>query len=165
MQWTADENAIFTEGAPWNALYPDFAAGKNVADESTDPDSLLAHYRKLIHLRNQHAALRVGDYFPVQVDNEAIFSFLRASKEEAVLVVLNLGKDPISGFNLSLDHGPLKEAYEPVVIFREDWMTEGQVLTSPAINAQGGFDSYRPILTNQPLPANGSLIVQLRPIR
>jgi len=165
MQWTADENAIFTEGAPWNALYPDFAAGKNVADESTDPDSLLAHYRKLIHLRNQHAALRVGDYFPVQVDNEAILTFLRASKEEAVLVILNLGKDSISEFSLSLDHGPLKDAYEAVLPIGEDRMAEEEVLTAPVINAKGGFETYKPLLANQPLPPNGSLIIQLRPIR
>ena len=165
MQWTADENAGFTFGAPWISLFPDFTAGNNVADESSDPDSLLAHYRKLVHLRNQHAALRVGDYFPVEVDSEAILSFLRASKEEAVLVILNLGKDSISEFSLSLSQGPLKEAYESVVIFGEDWMAEGQVLTSPVINAQGGFDAYKPIVANQPLPANCSLIVQLRPIK
>jgi len=165
MQWTADENAGFTDGVPWISVYPDFAAGKNVADESADPDSLLSHYRKLIHLRNQHVALRVGDYFPVEVDNEAIFTYLRASKEEVVLVILNLGKDPINEFYLTLGQGPLKEAYEAVVIFGEDRMAEDEVLTSPVINAKGGFDTYKPLVANQTLPANGSLIVQLRPIK
>ena len=165
MQWTADENAGFTDGVPWISVYPDFAAGKNVADESADPDSLLSHYRKLIHLRNQHVALRVGDYFPVEVDNEAIFTYLRASKEEVVLVILNLGKDPINEFYLTLGQGPLKEAYEAVVIFGEDRMAEDEVLTSPVINAKGGFDTYKPLVANQTLPANCSLIVQLRPIK
>jgi len=44
-------------------------------------------------------------------------------------------------------------------------MAEGEVLPAPVINAKGGFDSYEPIVANQPLPGNGSLIFQLRPIK
>ena len=50
MRWTAGTNAGFSTGTPWEALGSG-PAQANVAAESADPASLLAHYRRLIALR------------------------------------------------------------------------------------------------------------------
>ncbi|MFN2167931.1 MAG: alpha-amylase family glycosyl hydrolase, partial [Anaerolineae bacterium] len=53
MLWSADANAGFTTGQPWIRVNPGFQKA-NVASQSADPGSLLSHYRRLIHLRNEH---------------------------------------------------------------------------------------------------------------
>ena len=55
MQWTAEGG--FTTGTPWNGYYEDYRE-RNVAGQDADPNSLLNHYRDLIRLRSEHAALR-----------------------------------------------------------------------------------------------------------
>lgn len=123
-----------------------------VAAQTHDPNSLLAHYRTLIHLRNEHVALRVGDYHEVEANNKAIFASLRVAKGEVVLVVVNLGRDPLRDGQLSLDSGPLSGQYAVVPVLGSGTFAS---LTS---NAAGGFDAY-PL---PELPTNGSLILQLQ---
>ena len=48
----------------------------------------LAEVRKLIHLRNDHPALRYGDYYSLKADTN-IFVYTRSDMNERVLVVLN----------------------------------------------------------------------------
>lgn len=50
-----------------------------VAAQTNDPNSLLAHYRTLIRLHNEHAALRVGDYHEVTANNKAVFASLTSN--------------------------------------------------------------------------------------
>jgi len=154
MQWSAEVNAGFTTGTPWRAVKPDFAE-RSVAVQSADPASLLSHYRALIQLRNQHAALRVGDLFIVETNQPSVFAGLRASTDEAVLVIVNLGKDPVSDYRLSLASGPLAVGGA----YRAAPMLGAGPFARLTVNDQGGFDAYWPILT---LPANGSLIIQLQ---
>ena len=61
MQWSAQENAGFTAGVPWESVNEDYQ-GKNVAEQSKDPTSLLSCYRELIRLRAAHPVLQLGDY-------------------------------------------------------------------------------------------------------
>ena len=89
MQWSAEENAGFSAGTPWEPVNGDYAE-KNVAAQAQDPASLLSHYRALIHLRAGHPALQMGDYSPVDSTDAGLLAFLRASDEETVLVILNL---------------------------------------------------------------------------
>ena len=60
MPWNDHEaGGGFTTGTPWRP----FAKGReeaNVAAQSRDPGSLLAHYRRLVHLRASSPALRRG---------------------------------------------------------------------------------------------------------
>lgn len=151
MPWTGEANAGFTTGTPWRAPYIDYEK-KNVAAQTNDPNSLLSHYRTLIHLRNEHAALRVGDYQEVDANNQTIFASLRVAKGEVVLVVVNLGQDAVRDVQLALDSGPLSGQYTVVPILGSGTFAG---LTS---NASGGFDAY-PL---PELPANGSLILQLQ---
>ncbi len=62
MQWTGGRNAGFTTaGSAWNAPSSNYA-DNNVDKMEDDPSSLLNHYKKLIHTRNEYAALRTGDF-------------------------------------------------------------------------------------------------------
>ena len=156
MQWTAEAQSGFTAARPWFSVNKDYAQGRNVADQSADPNSLLAHYRALIRVRSQHAALRVGETFLVKSDNPAVYALLRVSKGEAVLVVVNLSTDPVSDYHLMLDSGPLVGAYLPAPLLG------GRPFVSPAVNAQGGFDAYQPLAE---LPSYAGFIIQLQPVR
>jgi alpha-amylase len=152
MQWTSDANAGFTTGTPWRVPGGDYPT-KNVAAQSADPNSLFSLYRELIHIRENHAALRVGDFHLIDSGNRSVYASLRISKEEAVLVLTNMSGSPVSDYALKLDSSPLKGAYSinPLMGF-------GQY-QSLQVNDQGGFDNYLPI---PEIPAYGRFILQLQ---
>ena len=152
MQWTADPHAGFTAGTPWEPANSDYPE-KNVAAQSAEPDSLLSFYRALIHLRAGHAALRVGETYVIPSEPQGVYAVLRASKDETVLVVVNLDSAPVSEYHLSLDSGPLSGSYAVAPLLGEG------AFYGPMVNSQGGFDAYRPLST---LEANGVYILQLR---
>lgn len=58
MQWSDAPNAGFSTADPWEPPNDDFRT-VNVAAQEDDADSLLSLYRRLVHLRTTHAALRV----------------------------------------------------------------------------------------------------------
>lgn len=153
MQWSGGPNAGFTSGTPWEPINPD-SPQVNVAAQSSDPTSLLSTYRDLISLRNQHAALRVGDFFPLEPQDPAVFASLRVSRQEIVLVVVNLSSEAVNDPVLSLSTGPLSGSY--AVLPATSQPSQPPPLVA---NADGGFDGYRPSL---PIPAYGLLLLQLR---
>jgi len=152
MQWTAEANGGFTTGTPWRDLNPDYVA-KNVAAQSAASDSLLTHYRALIRIRNDHAALRVGESLTVESGNSSVFANLRAGGDELVLVVVNLSRESVSDYGLALESGPLAGEYVAAPILG------GGGLATLITNGQGGFDDYKPLPA---LPAYSSLIIQLQ---
>lgn len=93
MQWSAAPNGGFTMGSPWEALQPDWRTN-NVAAQESDSASLLNHYRRLIHLRNSHPALRTGDLKMLTPGDTSgtIAAWLRRSKGEAFLIIVNFGE-------------------------------------------------------------------------
>jgi glycosidase len=93
MPWTAD-NAGFTTGVPWYR----FAPGRdtaNVADQLSDPRSLLVRYRTLIHLRNESQALSLGDLYPVILEPALrdVVAWERRRGSERLLVIHNLADE------------------------------------------------------------------------
>jgi hypothetical protein len=62
-----------------------------VAAQDRDPASLLNHYRRLIHLRNQHSALNAGDLSVGTASDAAVAAIVRQSPEETILIALNFG--------------------------------------------------------------------------
>jgi glycosidase len=93
MPWDDGEpGGGFTTGTPWRA----FAAGReqaNVAAQSQDPGSLLAHYRRLVHLRASSPALRRGTIKVLDpgAGNGQLLAFIREAEGERMLVAHNLG--------------------------------------------------------------------------
>ncbi len=153
MQWTAEGG--FTTGTPWRGYYEDVAE-RNVAAQRDDPRSLWRHYQALIRLRNEHEALRIGSWQRVEASHRAIYSFVRASDEEVVLVVVNLSGQPVTGYSLTLAQGPFTVDMRPALLMGGG----GGPLYAPVVNADGGFGPYRPV---ESLAPYGTCIVQFVP--
>lgn len=105
MQWASNSpNVGFTEGTPWRPAAADFPE-RSVERQEDNPDSLLNHYRALIHLRNDHEALRVGDWTLLEANSNRLYSFLRQTENETILVVINMNRNPVTAEDYSLDLG------------------------------------------------------------
>jgi oligo-1,6-glucosidase len=153
MQWADDpDHAGFSTVPAWQA--PDTSvADFNVAAQADDPDSLLSHYRRLIHLRNETATLRVGEFIPVDSSERPVYSFLRHTADETLLILINLNHREITDYDLALASGPLAESVQAKLLFGDG------VIHAPAINADGGFTGYKPL---DVLPARSSFVIRLR---
>jgi glycosidase len=144
LQWDATPNtAGFTTGRPWSAPFNDYAE-RNIAAQSADPDSLLSLYRQLIRLRDEHPALRVGESAVVDPGAASAYALLRHHNDETILVLVNLSARPVDRYGLSLDSSPLRGT-----LTAEDLLGAGP-LTSPQVDAQGGFTDYRPVESLEP---------------
>jgi alpha-glucosidase len=89
MQWDESANAGFSAAAPWLPV-PATYKTHNVADETKDPNSVLAFYKKVIKLRHTNRALLDGSYSPMNENDPNVLSYLRSYKGEIVLVALNM---------------------------------------------------------------------------
>jgi glycosidase len=160
MQWTPDLNGGFTTSTRvWEPVNKDYPT-KNVAAQTDDPKSLLSFYRALIHLRNNHAALRVGQAAVIETANPTVYALLRSSPQEKILTVINLGKDPVQDYALGLTEGPLKGAYSltPLLIDSPNGAVS-DTFAALAANAQGGLEGYQPA---PELPPYSVLIFQVQ---
>ncbi len=138
MQWSNASNAGFTTGAPWRAPNKDYTT-VNVAAQTDDPNSLLNHYRTLIQLRKEHPALQSGNAILLETGNPAVFALLRTSGNEHILVVVNLGKIPISDYKLSLAESNLPDGIlTPTSLF-------GTAQAKPLEIISGKFSGYLPL--------------------
>ncbi|MBK9991621.1 MAG: DUF3459 domain-containing protein [Verrucomicrobia bacterium] len=109
MQWTGVAPAAgFAHGStpPWHALNPDFPT-INVERESTDTASLLSLYRRLIRLRATTPALRHGIEIPVTVSSDRVFASLRQTGSDWVLVLANLGTQPVKNMTVAAPKSPI----------------------------------------------------------
>ena len=154
MQWSNVMNSGFTSGSPWQPLGPGWDY-YNVAKETVDEESILSHYKNLIRLRNEHAALRVGELEVLTTTDDAVYSILRVSEGEALLVMINLGSDPVSDVWITKDESVLLEGqYTPVPILGDDFLQPIDV------NNQG---SIFHLLSTLELAPFGTYIYQLQP--
>lgn len=101
MQWDESENAGFSKAAPWLPVPPTYKT-HNVADESKDPNSVLAFYKKVLKLRHTNKALLDGSYTPVNENDQNVLSYFRTYKDQVVLVALNMsGAEQRVSFDLA----------------------------------------------------------------
>ena len=110
MQWTPGAQAGFSSGEAWERVNSDNEK-VNVETQSKDANSLLSLYKKLIAARNQHEALRVGDLVGVDTNTSKVYAILRTTAKEAVLVLINLDKEPVTNLQLSFTSQNLKGSY------------------------------------------------------
>jgi alpha-glucosidase len=94
MQWTAKAHAGFTNGEPWLPLALDYVS-ENVETLSADGQSILHLYQTLILLRKVTPQLVSGAYVPIIAIGD-ILAYKREHEGTALLIILNLGADPIS---------------------------------------------------------------------
>ena len=152
MQWSAEHAAGFTTGAAWGSVNRNYTE-VNVAAQAEDPNSLLSYYRTLIHLRNNHAALRVGEFTLLNTTHDSVLAFLRHSREETLLVMINLGEEAAAQVSLSVNRSPLAGSYRGMTL-----LGEGEI-ADLAVADTGGFTEYIPLYE---IPANGTLVIQLQ---
>jgi trehalose-6-phosphate hydrolase len=89
MQWDGSENAGFTTGTPWLGI-PANHTYINVEDESKDPDSVLAFYKKLVALRKEYEIIAAGQIRFTDAGNENIISYERTLNGQKLSVFCNL---------------------------------------------------------------------------
>ncbi len=93
MQWDESANAGFSQVAPWLPVPPTYKT-HNVADEEKDPNSVLSFYKAILKLRHTNPSLLDGSYVPLNENDQNVLSYLRAYKDQAVLVALNMSGAP-----------------------------------------------------------------------
>lgn len=156
MQW--DETPItggFTSAAePWQPLDEHFAA-RTVANSTDDPASLLSHYRDLIHLRNESAALRRGETLTIEATYRSVFAYIRHTEEETLLIVHNLDDRESRDYTLTLDESTV-DVITGVELLHG---TTDVDVAVPQIDENGGFADYVPI--EAPLPPTSVYVIRL----
>jgi glycosidase len=147
MQWSADPHAGFSPTTPWQPPNDDYRE-VNVAAQTTDPDSLLSHYRRLIHLRARHPALRTGSIDVLQATCAATYAYLRSSTQDGtddVIVVINFSDREERGCAFSLTDTRLAVGRHQVT----DLLTN-QPAADLHVDADRAITPYTPTQTLQP---------------
>jgi glycosidase len=139
MQWDDSANAGFTTGSPWRPPAEDYLQ-TNVAAQDSDPGSLLNYYRSLTSLRHDHPALRTGETALVETGNTRIYAILRRDLAETLLVLINLGDEPLAEYALSLSDAGLTDGDHTV-----EAVFGTQAPAAPLAAVGGGFQGYQPL--------------------
>ncbi|MBQ0058477.1 MAG: alpha-glucosidase [Lachnospiraceae bacterium] len=88
MQWDGSVNAGFTKGEPWIVVNPNYQK-INAAAQMNDPDSVLAHYKKLIRLRKEKPVFTEGLFEMLLAEDEEVFAYRRVSETSTLTVICN----------------------------------------------------------------------------
>lgn len=88
MQWNNAAHAGFTTGTPWIEANPNYER-INVAAAEADPESILAHYRRLIALRRTLPLVIDGRYAPWLEAHPEVFAYTRTLGTQSLLVIAN----------------------------------------------------------------------------
>jgi glycosidase len=147
MQWDASAHAGFTRGTPWEALQPD-SATTTVAAQRADTASLLSLYRRLIHLRAEHAALGTPDVVTLDARDTRVAAYLRRDGDRAVLVVANLAASRVTGLELASADSVLHPG-----AYRVTPLLGGRPGAPVMIGADGRVSGYVPVPMLAPLEA------------
>lgn len=100
MIWDQSKNYGFTNASNgWNMLNADnddINKSFNVTAQENDPESVLNHYKKLINIRNDNAALSLGDFESIETNKNQVISYMRTYNDNRVIVVHNFSDKPQS---------------------------------------------------------------------
>jgi glycosidase len=97
---------------------------------SANEKHMLGETQKIVKMRNDHSALRYGDYYTVQAENET-YAFLRADFNERLLVILNKAE---SEKTVSLNLPALIQAKTAIdVLTGEAFSVNGNKVTIPVM--------------------------------
>ena len=88
MQWDASENSGFTTAEPWLSVNPNHTR-INAAAQVNDPNSVFAHYQKLIALRKQYDVIAYGDFAPLDETHPSVLAYTRRFNGEQLVVINN----------------------------------------------------------------------------
>ena len=102
MQWDNNKQGGFTESKPWLAINENYNY-INVAEQESNPNSVLHFFRKMVHLRKSNLVLIYGKFELVDNDNKQLFAYTRSLNKEQLLVVLNFS-DTTAILNTSIPY-------------------------------------------------------------
>ncbi|MBI2462760.1 MAG: alpha-amylase [Candidatus Spechtbacteria bacterium] len=88
MQWSNEFAAGFSGAEPWLPIHENCQT-LNVEAQDKDRLSLLALYRRLIHLRKKSVALSSGAYESLYVIPKTILAYRRYTTSEEYLIIIN----------------------------------------------------------------------------
>ena len=111
LPWSSEPGAGFSSGQPWLRLGPD-AATRNIEAQSSDPDSILACYRRLLAARASLPSLQDGTTELIPVGQRNVLAYLRRGSGALVLVVIVIGS---AGASVVLPASPGVRSWQPVV--------------------------------------------------
>lgn len=153
MQWSDTQpSAGFTAGNAWIDINPDWEAGITVSAQESQADSLYNHYRHVIELRNSIPALKQGTYTTINANAGTVYSFLRQTEDQTVLVIINLRERVQENYGLTLEGGIL-EGFTQARLLTDN----GADIAQPDI-INGDLTEYRPFEALEPL---GLYIIEL----
>jgi glucan 1,6-alpha-glucosidase len=92
MQWTAGDNAGFTDGKPWLTVNPNHDC-INVEAALADPESVFYYYQKLIKIRKEYDVIRSGGFTLLCPEDEKVFAYTRDTEDKHLLVVCNFSEE------------------------------------------------------------------------
>ena len=92
MPWSS--KAVDGTAKPWLPIVPEHLA-LAVDLQERDGDSQLAYTRRVLKMRAEHAALRIGSIQVLEA-SDAVLAFERRSRDERLLCVFNLSTEPHS---------------------------------------------------------------------
>ncbi|VAX40286.1 Trehalose synthase [hydrothermal vent metagenome] len=114
MQWTEDAaTAGFTTGTPWREPHTDTAT-VNVRAQTDDPASLLATYRRLIRLRQEHPDLWRGSFEVLETSDPAVLAYMLESPSKRLVVLVNCSDTAVVGVRLGRSETESGEGGEPL---------------------------------------------------
>lgn len=94
MAWTTEEKHGFTEGTPW-IEGKEKQHGWTVEEQEKDANSALHYFRRLLQLRKQHQALRLGEIRFVAAKKKDYFAYFRELENERFFIECNLSNKSI----------------------------------------------------------------------
>jgi len=152
MQWSGETNAGFSSGNPWRDPYKDYMT-VNVVEQDTDPDSLLNHYRELIHLRIDNPAFLNGELLAVDADNSRVIAFIREDADHTFLIMANLSNQDVVNVGLTLEKSQMTGTLAPQILLGQG------TPVGLTVDENGAFSGYVPV---PELTAKSAVILQLR---
>jgi oligo-1,6-glucosidase len=93
MPWDDSPTGGFTTGTPWIEVHP-LVKEVNAAAQVGDPDSVFAHFQRLIALRHDEPVVAHGTFRMLLPDDEQVYAFVREHEGDRLLVVANLSDAP-----------------------------------------------------------------------
>ncbi|KZT55102.1 glycoside hydrolase family 13 protein [Calocera cornea HHB12733] len=96
MQWDTSPNGGFSTGKPWMRSSPD-AQVCNVAQQTTDPDSVFHFWRKMLNLRKESPILVYGSFEDMELSGaeRAVFAYIRKLEDKALFVAVNFTEQDV----------------------------------------------------------------------
>lgn len=94
MQWSAGENAGFSDATPWFYVNPNYRE-INAESQENDPDSVLNFYRKAMKIRKELPVVLDGKYREYYKASRQLYVYTRENDGQKLLVVCSFTEKPV----------------------------------------------------------------------